>query len=149
MVQVRRGDVPARGPVELQGDLAVVVGKHPLLAGCAAAVQKHLATDEVVVGIVAVLNPVELLIGRVLGGDLYQPVAVVPSVIRVGVVTDLGAFGDVAFIIVRVIVRAVGGEPVVRAGGEAAVVAIAVVVVGVRLIVGCRQPAPVNWPRLS
>jgi hypothetical protein len=86
----------------LQRHLPVAVREYLLQAGRAAAAQKYLAADHVVVAVVRVFDAVDFSIGAVFVGDLYQPVAVVPGVFRIGAIARLGALEQVAFFVVRV-----------------------------------------------
>jgi hypothetical protein len=119
------------GPVELEHNLPVFIHKHLLLARRTAAIVKHPAADELVLRIVAVLDARLLGMGARLVRDLNEAIAMVPRVIGIRAVADPGALGDVAFVVVGVIVGAVGREAIIRARREAVRVPVPV---GVRLV---------------
>ena len=109
------GQVAGRSTVvELEDDLAVFVRKERV--HLRATVRLDAAADPAIEHVVDLVDLLRDGLVRILERDLRQPVAVVPGVLLDLSVADSRPRQAVPFIVLRVIVRAIAGELVVRPG---------------------------------
>src|SRR6266550_2248286 len=87
----------------------------------AAACRVELFADQAVKDVIDIVH---VFRERAAGGvilDVGEPVVIVPGVGRVRAAADRGLLSEIAFVVVGIVVRAVGGQNVVRAGRVAGV----------------------------
>jgi len=98
--------------VELQGYVAIDVGEVGIGGGSrTGAVGIDAPLDPLVEDVVRLIDGLGDRAAGVLERDIRQPVAVVPSVFFLDAGGDRGLGEPVPFVVVGVVVRAVGGEP--------------------------------------